>query len=273
MNKRMLLPLLLLAAAVPGCGRADALACANVEIAPDTGIEACTRELSQAGLDPAARADAHYNRAIHYQRANRHDEAVADFDRSLHQSPDRVHAILYRGASHGMAGRSEAALRDFDRVIALKPDEFAAHINRGKMLSDLGRFRESLPALDRAVALSPEEWVAYDGRCWSRAVLAEDLEGALRDCDRAHALAPDAANPLNNRGLVNYRSKRYQASIDDYTASIALDPGVASSYHVRGLARLALGQTDKAEADFAKAASIEPGVAERYAGYGVAKPR
>jgi tetratricopeptide (TPR) repeat protein len=255
-----------------GCNQAAALQCANADIDPDAGVEACTRLIELDDQDAASRTSWLVNRGQHHLRAGRTEPALRDLARAIELSPKDANAVLVRGIAYGTAGRLDEALRDFDRAVALAPDLFAGHMNRAKVLSDTGRFRESLIAYDRAIALEPDAWMPRDGRCWVRAVLAEDLDGARADCDLAIAKAPLEGNPRNNRGLVNYRMGRHQAAIDDYTASIALAPEVASSYYVRGLARRALGQTGAADDDMRKALSIEAGVVERYAGYGVIAP-
>lgn len=266
-------PILMAAFLFVGCADGDVSQCASSGINPEAGVAACTRLIERDSRDPASLGAWHVNRGQHQLRANHVEAAIRDFERAVELKPDDADVLLLRGIGYGTTGRREESLRDFDRAVALAPDMFAGHSNRGKVLSEANRFREALAAYDRAIALNPDEWTARDGRCWVRAVLAEDLDGARTDCDFAVGKASGEGNPFNNRGLVNYRSQRYQAAIDDYTASIALAPDMASSYYVRGLAHRALGQRDAADDDMRKALAIEPGIVDRYASYGVTDAR
>ncbi len=267
------LPILMAPFLFVGCADGDASQCANGGINPEAGIVACSRLIERDRGDAASLVNWHANRGQHRLRANHAEAAIRDFERAIELKPEDAEVVLLRGIAYDMAGRREESLRDFDRAIVLAPDLFAGHMNRGKVLSETNRFREALAAYDRAIALNPDEWTARDGRCWVRAVLAEDLDGARADCDSAVRDASGEGNPFNNRGLVNYRSKQYQTAIDDYTASIALAPDVASSYYVRGLAHRALGQREAADDDMRKALAIEPGIVDRYASYGVVGAR
>lgn len=262
-----------LLASLAACGRQDARSCADPDIDPEAGIAACTRWLSTSGLDADARVAGLNNRAMHAIRLRRFDAAAHDHVAVMRLRPGDADLPARYGAALGEAGDAMGALRAFDEALALDPNHFGAHMNCGKVLADLGRFPEAADAYDRAIALDAANGIARDGRCWVRAVIAEDLQGALDDCDRAIAAMPGAANPLNNRGLVHFRMGRYAQSIADYTASIDEDPGMASSYYVRSLARRAQGDAAAAERDLAEALRREPGVAERYAGYGVPSAR
>jgi len=266
------LPFALLAAvllSLAACGMRDARTCASTRVDPEAGIDACTRWLSTSGLDADTRSTGLQNRAMHATRLRRFDAAARDYQAAMHLQPGDGNLPVWYGAVLAEGGDLEGALRAFDKALALDPDNFAAHMNRGKVLAERGQFPESALAYDRAVARDPENGNARDGRCWVRAVIAQDLQGALDDCDRAIAAMPGAANPLNNRGLVHYRMGRMAESIADYTASIEADPSMASSWYVRSLARRAQGDAATADRDLAEALRREPGVVERYAGYGV----
>lgn len=248
----------------------DAIRCADGSAAIDMAIRACTRLLESGRYEGRGQAAWLANRGLHKQRAGRLIEAVRDFDAAIELVPGDTNLLLSRGASYGMSGDLDAAIRDFENVLALDPDSGVAYMNRATALEKKGEYVASQRDYDKAVQLIPDNWVAWDGRCWLRAIVGEDLDGALADCEHALQMRPNAANTLNTRGFVLFRQRKFADAVASYDASIELAPAVASSYYIRGLARRALGED--AKEDFAKAMEIEPGVQQRYAGYGIAAP-
>jgi tetratricopeptide (TPR) repeat protein len=248
----------------------DEVKCADGNAVVGTAILACTRLLESGRYDGKGRVAWLANRGLHQQRAGRLAEAVQDLSAAIQLVPDDVNLYLSRGASHGMAGELDAAVRDFEKVLALDPQSGLAYMNRATALEKKGDYAASQRDYDKAVELVPSNWIAWDGRCWLRAIVGNDLDGALADCERALQMQPNAANTLNTRGFVLFRQGLFDEAVASYDASIRLDPNVASSYYVRGLARQALGED--ARADLIKAIEIEPGVSQRYARYGVKGP-
>jgi tetratricopeptide (TPR) repeat protein len=111
-----------------------------------------------------------------------------------------------------------------------------------------------------------------NARCWSRAVLGRDLDGALADCNAALEVAPESSDGRNSRGFVHFRRGEHALAIRDYDAALAKAPREASSHYVRGLAKRASGDTAGGDRDIRAGIALEPGVAKRYAGYGIAPP-
>lgn len=245
----------------------DAVTCADADAATDAAVQACTRLLESGKHDASGRAAWLSNRGMHWQKAGRFEEAAEDFSEAIALAPDDARLYLARGVTHGMAGQVDQALLDFERTIELDPESGFGYMNRATAQEKLGRYAESAASYDRAIALIPDQWDSWDGRCWVRAIVGKDLDGALSDCEHALRMRPDAANTLNTRGFVLFRQGRFEDAIASYDESIQRDPKVASSYYVRGLARQASGQDGRD--DLAKALSLEPAIEQRYAGYGI----
>lgn len=260
--------LVVLGLAISGCSRSESV-CIDMDADAKRAAAACTRLLEATDTSSPARAKWLAKRALHEQRLGLLDEAVADLGRAIELTPSDPEFYLERGAVHGGLEDFDSALADFDHAIALDPRPGIGYTNRATVLEKKGEYARSLSDYDRAVKLIPENWVAWDGRCWVRAIVGNDLHGALNDCNRALSLNPANPNSLNSRGLVKFKMDRFREAIDDYNASIAVAPDVASSYYMLGLARRAAGDGKQSEADIKRGLAMEPGVAERYAKYGV----
>ena len=267
----MMIVLLLLSGVA--CTRArDGVQCLKGTLGSREAIDACTRGIDAAASDGSRAAETVFRiqRAAHEMTIGRLDVALADADRAVALDPGSASVHAVHGLVSVEAGHVEVALRDFDRAIEIDPDHARAHAYRGKLIAGMGRHREALPDYDRAIALGVDDWEAYSGRCWIRAVLNEDLEGGLADCQRAREMQPGAWKPLNGLALINYRMKHHAQSIDACTLSIAKNPNMATPYLLRGLSRQAMGDAAAAIADIDMAKRIEPGIVSRYAGYGIA---
>ena len=245
----------------------DAIVCADGKAAAETAILACTRLIESHRYNEAGYVTWVTNRGLHEQRGGLFVQAIKDFDEAIRLKPNDSNLYLARGATYGMSEQLDKAIADFERVLALVPDSGDAFMNRATARNRKGDRVGSLSDYTKAIGFIPENWMAWDGRCWVRAIIGHDLEGALADCEKAMQLHPDAANTLNTRGFIFYRQGRFEDAIGSYDASIARDPKVASSYYMRGLARGKLNQD--ASGDLAKALSMEPSIRERYAEYGI----
>ena len=83
----------------------------------------------------------------------RHEEAIASFDKAIALNPDD-HAPLYnRGTVLQDLNRLDEALASYDKAIAIKPDHAEAFIDRGHVLMRLRGLDEARASYNRGIAL------------------------------------------------------------------------------------------------------------------------
>jgi tetratricopeptide (TPR) repeat protein len=113
---------------------------------------------------------------------------------------------------------------------------------------------------------------AHNRRCWARALSGTDLRsGALADCNEALRLAPNTADVLNSRGLVQLKLGAFPQAISDYSAVIAQDTNDADSLYGRGNFRGVIITGD--EADRASLANVHLSVGDVICRVGVSSGR
>jgi len=235
-----------------------------------------------------------------------HPAAITDLGRALQMAPANVDYLYQRGRAYLGAGEPSLAIADFDRAISLKPDDVPVMVARAALklerhdtvgaLADmnaadkasakqddvrleLGRLyngadeaRAAITQFDLWLSAHPEAPqtpAALTGRCWSRALIGQELDKALNDCNRALRLLPHDSSALDSRGLVHLRRSEFDASISDYDAALAIKPKSAWSLYGRGLAKRGKGDTSGGAADIAAAMAINPELPDRVKRWGV----
>ena len=120
---------------------------------------------------------------------DRHQDALAGYDRALALAPEEVPALSGRAAVLVALKRPEDALACLDRLLTLDPSDADALSNRGFLLQSLNRYDEALASLDRALEVDP-----------------------------------DHAGALNNRGMVLLDLGRPAAAVESYRRALAIKP-------------------------------------------------
>jgi tetratricopeptide (TPR) repeat protein len=136
------------------------------------------------------------------QSAQRHDDAIALFERCLAQFPN--HAASLYGAAMSLIQRGELqrALAMLDHLCKIQPLSAEAHYNRGALLGTMERYDDELAAYRQAIALKPRFVRAYV----NLGVALRDLsrfDEALLQFKKALSLDPNDAGARTNRAQTN----------------------------------------------------------------------
>ncbi len=162
--------------------------------------------------------------------------------RALDLNPQDADARKLRGYAYLLEHRFERAADDFRAALRLHPRDDENLGGYGQSLSGLGQYAGAAAQFRKALAVSPRKAAYWNGLCWARAGAGRHLDNALAACNRALAIEPGTPSPLNSRGLVYLRMKRFDSAVADYTASLRARPQQASAWFGRGLARLSAGE-------------------------------
>lgn len=187
--------------------------------------------------------------------------AIESFRAAVRLSPDNTRALANLGAALQQAGRHEEAIAEYERSIAIRPTASALS-NLGTCLFSLGRYGEAVPAYERALALQPERgvlwlnlgdalrWADPDGReaasAYRRAIelLAADVAVTPRDADARTGLA-----------LALAHSGEHARARSEADAALAADPEGAYTLYQVALVRLAAGEDEAGWELLARAAA------------------
>lgn len=186
--------------------------------------------------------------------------------------PNRVEALKLRGYVYLLLGRIEQASADFQAGLRLRPSDDQLWAGYGQSLSDAGNFAQAVIQFRKAAELAPQKPAYWSSVCWTQGGTGEKLDEALAACNKAIALAPQAAAPFNSRGLVRLRMRQMPDAIADYRHSLELSSDQASALFGLGLARLWSGDTAGA-ADIRDARQKDPAIDWVFIAMGVVAER
>jgi tetratricopeptide (TPR) repeat protein len=217
-------------------------------------------------------ASYYYQRGLVRYSLRQPAEAAGDIDRAITLKPDYVDALVMRAQIRLHKHAITEAISDLDTVDRLAPKEANIRLRLAGLYGDADRLPAAIAQLDlwipghsQDVSLSQ----ALNDRCWARALLGQELDRALSDCNAGLRLQAHSQELLDSRGLVHLRRGEFDKAIADYDAALKIDPKEAWSLYCRGLAELRAKKNKEGEADIAAAAAIAPHMAERAKRYGI----
>lgn len=220
-------------------------------------IQYLTRLITDAHLNDVSLAFAFAERGTDLQRADRYDEALADFSRAVALEPTRSYYLDRRGTIYRLMGRYEEALADFNRTIEMNPSSFYGLTGRALTYTSMGSYEEALADLNRAIELGASGSSLFTNRGITYQAMKR-YEEALADFTRAIELDPQDDWAFTMRGITYKAMERYEEALADFTRAIELDPQDAWGFSNRGLTYRAMERYEESLTDFTRAIELNP---------------
>lgn len=172
------------------------------------------------------RAEDYFLRGWDSFRADRYDEAEADFTEVLRRKPHDAEALEHRAECRLALGQPQQALADAAEACRLAPDEIEPIRIRGMCLAEVGKYEEALADLDLALRQHADDSDALFGRGTALAGLARWSEAA-RDFTAALAADPHDAEAWLWRSQCHVELGDEIAAANDRQRALELDPTLA----------------------------------------------
>lgn len=157
-----------------------------------------------------------FDRGRAYQNLNKPALAIKDFDASIALTPD-VDVLGYRAKQYAALGKIDNAIADYTAAIKESPRSHWAFIQRSLLYRDNKRdFVQALKDIDKAIALAPKNIDDWELRA-ETLVKANRLKEAIADATKMIE-----TEPQNTQGY-SMRSKIYKAMEGPKSKNAAAD--------------------------------------------------
>ena len=234
-------------------------------------FEAAIADFDRAVELDASDAENFYERGLARWQSGQPNRAADDFDAALKLKPDHVQALLARGTLR-LRGNETDASADFQEALRLSPRDPAVGLRIADAYHEVGNFHVAIERLTRWIEANPKDDRlprALNQRCWSRAMIGEELELARADCDSALKKGAKNSAVYDSRAMVWLLLGDFDKAIADYKEALELQPKKASSMYGLGLAELKKGLKDSGQSKMQAALELNPNVASVYRRAGV----
>lgn len=207
--------------------------------------------------DAPRSARSHRELGLVYSRLGRHEEALAEIQKSLAIKPRDAATLYNLGNVLMRAARPQDAIAAYKEALERKPDFVQAMTNLANAYSTQGEESSAEQWFRRALLLAPNSPVIHMN-------LANSLfrQGRLDEAEKHYRLAvsldPRAANIRTNYGSLLYARGRYREAAEQYREASLLEPASAAGYVGLIAALIEAGETAEAKRVLASAESRFP---------------
>jgi len=193
---------------------------------------------------------AYYNRGLSLSFLNKYEKALDDFNTVL--SYDSIHkdALINRALCYANTGKYIKAIQDFNafiKVDSLNPD---AYNNRGGVLLNLNQPLHALADINKAIELSPQFAAAY----YNKALYYEKtahVNLAIENYSKAIELKNDYFQAYNSRAVLKGRFfNDLEGALRDVEKALLYNNKMLDAYSNKAYIHLLMGDTSKACAEW-----------------------
>lgn len=215
---------------------------------------------AQAFLDRALELDPHLDLALNSKGVlldgqGKYEEAKSMYSAALRmrKSPN---PLMNTGFIAYEQGHYQDAVAYYQKALDVDPKHAGAYIALGEALLHLSRSADAADAYRRARYLSPQNYASLYGLVRSLANVGKSDE-ALRECEEAALLDPDAAEPLVAEGIVYLKTKQAGRAKQQFEASITKKNLWEAQVQI-AMAYIGMSDLSSARTIFEKLLSLDP---------------
>ncbi len=132
-----------------------------------------------------------------------------------------------------------------------------AYGSRGSAKQALNDLDGAMKDYNKAIEINPKSHRAYNHRGVVKSTL-KDFEGAILDYSKAIESKPKFGLAFFNRGTAKNALKDYKGALKDYNKAIEINPKNYDAYNNRGILKYELKDFERAMLDYNKAIELNP---------------
>lgn len=205
--------------------------------------------------DVTCPANLYYLRGMYKLGAQRVDDAIVDFKKSVEYDPKRALAYRALGLAYTTRGDWKRALENYSIALTLLPRTHEFYepclVLRAELYQKTGQLDRAVVDYTKLITMHGESTDGYTLRAACYAKLHK-FDLALKDYSTLIRLDPHDDNAYRGRGDIFMEKGKASSAVNEYTRAIKLDPSPAN-YTARARAYEKLGRHDLAAQDRKKA--------------------
>lgn len=203
--------------------------------ASQVAVEGCSTVIASTTIPAYYRITARLMRVGHYDRLERHTDALADANASMAENGENAWVLSMRAQSNTKLGRYQEAGNDLDATLAIDPTFSIAYVLRAALEYKLKRYDKGIEASKRALALAPGDHQALNMLALGY-LHQEKFDFALIEVEKAIATAKDYSDGYATRGQIREKQGQLDLARSDFEQALKIDPANADA--VDGLRRI-----------------------------------
>ncbi len=200
-----------------------------------------------------------YEKGKALRQAQKYEEAIAAFDKSIQIKPDYYEAWFEKGLTFESVKEYERALCCLEKTLKINPNHESAWLcwyGIGVSQSNLKCYEQALYSYKQSTKLNPEHYIVWHHTALSLIHL-EFYEEALECYKKIIKLKSDLALVWSHRGCVLIELERYEEGIISCERAIELEPQDPGAWTEKGRALNFLKKHYEALESYAQAIQIQ----------------
>lgn len=178
-------------------------------------------------------------------------------EQALRADPNDVQAIMALSQLQAASGNAPGAQQTLQAGLAANPKALPIRLALAQLLAQEKHFKQAVSLLNEAHVAASDPTLPF---ALARVYLVEnDLTQANAALDRAIALQPGSAKPVELAGVMLLQAKQYNAALSRFEQATTLKPNDAAYWLNTARAQMGLNQPLAARGALEKASQLRPG--------------
>ncbi|MGD8963742.1 MAG: tetratricopeptide repeat protein [Desulfobacterales bacterium] len=163
-----------------------------------------------------------------YERNKVYADRVTLWQDCVKKSPDKARPHNNLGVALADQGHHDEAIAQYRKTLQIEPHYAEAYANIGLSLAELGKIEDSIPQFLKTLELNPDDAQTHSN-LGGVLILLERNDEAIRHLRQALRLNPDSAATHNNLGVALKRLGQLEEAREHFARARRIDPTYSAS--------------------------------------------
>jgi tetratricopeptide (TPR) repeat protein len=197
-----------------------------------------------------------------YVRAERYDEAIAQYQSLLAKDPKSAQLLFRLGETHRRKGDLNMAIDTFRRCSQVSPSDTACLLQLGLLMDGTGKREQAKPIYEQILKIEPDHAVALNNLAFIKAEEGVDLDQAFSMSQKARQKMPNSPDIADTLGWIYIRKNLSSDAVRLFTDLVQKEPGNPTYRYHYGMALMQKGDKMAARRELEIALKSRPSVDE-----------